>query len=230
MVHWLKYFRAAEANHGCELLECASCESKLSWENALKCTIDTRERSKRPQEWRKPAGGRCSSQIYPSVFFHSDAAQNIVLAPLPVSRSLARLLFSLFTQCRRHLLSLDSLWLMKLSYAPIAAENDAWKNEVLRWIRFKMCYVHRQRVSQVWLSAECRFCARRGTRIRSPLELSYFVRNRKPKIDSRRRYKLYEIYWVARDRSRRDNRHERRWKAIALIGSFLHFQKRICRG
>lgn len=104
------------------------------------------------------------------------------------------------------------------------------ENEVLRWIRFKMCYVHCRGVSQVWLSAECRFCARRDTRIRSPLELSYFVKNRKPKIDSRRRYKLYEIYWVARDHSRRDNRHERRWKAIALIGSFLHFQKRICWG
>lgn len=50
---------------------CFSCGSKLSWENALKCTIDTRERSKRPHEWRKPAGGRCSRAsrfIYPFSF------------------------------------------------------------------------------------------------------------------------------------------------------------------
>lgn len=41
-------------------------------------------------------------------------------------------------QCRRHLLSFDLLCLMKLSYMPLLLENDAWENEVLRWIRFKI--------------------------------------------------------------------------------------------
>lgn len=124
----------------------------------------------------------CSSSCVPRSFSHSPSFSTC--------------------QCWRHLLSFNSFCLMNTRQRAIVTESAVpYRKDISLWIRFKLYYVPHAvaEVSQVRLSlARMSPLCTVDIRIRSPLQPHYCTlsKNRKPKIDSRRRYKLYEIYWV----------------------------------
>lgn len=143
-----------------------------------------------------------STQIYPSVFFHSDAAQNIVLAPLRVllALSLTRPLF-LHVNVEDIFSALIRSVSWTLGNVPSLQRTRCLTEKIFRAgldLNCITCHAVAE-VSQVRLSlARMSPLCTVDIRIRSPLQPHYCTlsKNRKPKIDSRRRYKLYEIYWV----------------------------------
>jgi len=86
---------------------------------------------------------------------------------------------------------------MKLSdVSSLQVKNDALQKDILRWIRFKMYYMRSPKFFRYdYRRKNVVFVQDKYTHpFTTSALLLYFVKNRKPKIDSRRRYKLYEIY------------------------------------
>lgn len=160
------------------------------------------ERSKRPHEWRKPAGGRCSRA---SRFIHPFSfillLKILFLLPfLLLAFSLAS--FFYLSMLKTSFLSFDLFCLMKFSNVQSLLQRTTFYNKIFCTGLDLKCIMHTRlpkflRRKTKLSEQELLLCVV-NIRIRSPLQPSCFVKNWKSKIDSRRRYKLYKIYWRKR--------------------------------